>query len=298
MSGRRLCVIGAAITAACLSSTGWAAAGLSGLDRLSETGTIVIGHRESAPPFSYVANGEVMGYSIDICRHIASAAARSAGAKNWRIEFKPTPATQRLEMIERGDIDLECAGTSNTAERRTRVSFTIPHFIAVSGLMVRESDAFARIEDLAGRPVVAMTGTTNLQLLHRQSADKALKLKIRETADRQQAMRWLADRQVDAFAWDDSALFTLMAESPPGQFKMIGKPMAVEAYAIAFRKGDSGLKKVADDELRRLIRSGELRQLYEKWFQSPVPPRAMNLNMPMSRLLRDYLRLPTDFVPN
>ena len=89
-----------------------------------------------------------------------------------------------------------------------------------------------------------------------------------------------------------------MAESRPGQFKVIGRPMAVEAYAIALRKGDSGLKKVADDELRRLIYSGELRRLYEKWFRSPVPPRGMNLNMPMSKLLIDYIRLPTDFVPN
>lgn len=298
MSRRGFRLLFTAGLAAGLAGACWTARAASGLERLRESGTILIGHRESAPPFSYVVNGEVMGYSIDICRHIAAAAARSLGIKNWNIGFKTTPATQRLEMIERGDIDLECAGTSNNAERRARVSFTIPHFIAVSRLMVRDGDQFERIEDLAGRPVVAMKGTTNLQLLKQQSTDRALHIQVKEAADRQEALRWLADKRVDAFAWDDSALFTLMAESRPGQFKVIGRPMAVEAYAIALRKGDSGLKKVADDELRRLIYSGELRRLYEKWFRSPVPPRGMNLNMPMSKLLIDYIRLPTDFVPN
>lgn len=286
----------AAVLAACLCPVSWAAEGA--LDRLRHTGVIVIAHRESAPPFSYLSNGEPVGYSIDICRSIANAAARNLGLKNWQVKYRQVTATNRFEMIERGEVDLECAATSNTAERRKRVSFTIPHFIAVAQLMVRNADAFDRIEDLDGRAVAAVRGTTNLQSLQRQAAMKGLNIDVKAAGDRIEAIQWLVEKKVDAIAMDDVALFMLMAETAPNSFKVIGKAMAIEPYSIAFQKDDAALKKAADDELRRLIHSGELEQLYDKWFRKPIAPRGIRLGMPMSHLLRDYMRFPTDFVPD
>ena len=239
-----------------------------------------------------------MGYSIDICKKIAAAVAKEAGVKNLRIAFKVATAANRFDLIEHGDIDLECAGTATTAERRKRVSFTIPHFIAASRLMVRKSDPYERIEDLTGRSATALKGTTNLQALEKQSSQKALSLTLKITSDRNEAKQWLIDKKVDAIAMDDVALFQMMAEASPDTFKVIGSPMTVEPYAIAFRKGDTSLKKVADEELRRLAHSGEFRQIYDKWFKSPTPPLGVNLSMPMSTLLVDYIRFPTDYVPN
>lgn len=286
----------AAGLAACLCPAAGAAEGA--LDRLRNTGVFVIAHRESAPPFSYMADGEPAGYSIDICRSIASVAARSLGLKNWQVKFKQVTATNRFEMIERGEVDLECAATSNTAERRKRVSFTIPHFIAAAQMMVRKDDPFDRIEDLDGRAVTAVRGTTNLQSLQRQAAMKGVKIDVKAAVDRNEAIRWLADKKVDAVAMDDVALFMVMAETAPNSFRVVGKPMAIEPYSIAFQKDDAALKKVADEELRRLIRSGELEQLYDKWFKKPIAPGGIQLGMPMSHLLRDYMRFPTDFVPD
>lgn len=269
------------------------------LDRIRERGVVTIGHRETSIPLSYVADGQPMGYSVDVCRHVAEAIARALALKTWRIAYKAVSSANRFQSVERGDIDLECGSTTNTAARRERVAFTIAHFIASSRLMVRSDRPFERIEDLAGRSVASTTGSTNIDSLAREAKLKTIALRIEASRDHAEGVAWVLSGRVDAFAMDDVLLYGLRAASPvPAELKIIGKPITIEPYAIAFERGNAELKRIVDAELRRLIATRELNRLYDKWFMQPIPPKGIRLDMRMPHLMVDSLKYPTDYVPN
>ena len=269
------------------------------LGRIRSRGVITIAHREASIPLSYVADGKPVGYSIDICLKLAEAIAKQLALKSWRIDYKLVTSATRFDVLERGEADVECGSTTNTAARRERVAFTIPHFIASSRLMVRSSEPAERIEELNHRTIASTTGTTNIQSLAQEAQLKGLTLNIVPSRDHAEGMAWVLAGKVDAFAMDDVLLYGLRATAPrPEALKIIGKPITIEPYAIAFARNNPELKRIADAELRRLIASHELHQLYAKWFTQPIPPKGINLEMRMPHLLVDSLKYPTDFVPN
>ena len=215
------------------------------------------------------------------------------------MRYRQVTSADRFDAIERGDVDLECGSTTNTAERRQRVAFTIAHFIASSRLMVLSSQPWERIEDLNGQAVASTVGTTNIQSLAREARLKSLNLRIEPAKDHAEGVAWVESGRVAAFAMDDVLLFGLRANSPqPDRLKVIGKPITIEPYAIAFERHHPELKAVVDAELRRLIGNKTLERLYQKWFNSPIPPKGINLQMRMPHLMADSFRYPSDFVPN
>lgn len=269
------------------------------LQRIAATQRIVIAHREASIPLSYVVDGQPVGYSIDVCRSLVRAIERHLGRRDLAVAYRPVTSANRFETIERGEADLECGSTTHTAERRRRVAFTISHFIASSRLLVRSDHPAERIEDLDGQTVASTAGTTNIVSLERAARLKALNLTVRPARDHAEAVRWVEDGTVAAFAMDDVLLFGLRANAArPDALKVIGKPITIEPYAIMFSRQDPALKAVVDAELRRLIRSGELQQMYTRWFLSAIPPKGINLQMRMPHLLADSWRYPSDYVPD
>jgi len=268
------------------------------LARIQRTQVVTIGHRAESVPLSYAVGDRVMGYSVDICRQLAAAIAQELGLKQWRIAYRQVSSANRFDAVERGEIDLECGSTTNTAARRERVAFTIPHFIASSRLLVRSDRPHERIEDLNGATVASTAGTTNVGSLAREAVLKGLHLKVIEAADHAQGVAWVLSGRAEAFAMDDVLLYGLRASAPrPDALKVIGKPITIEPYAIAFQRGNARLKRVADATLRQLIASRELHRLYERWFVEPIPPNNVRLDMRMPHLLADSLKYPTDYVP-
>lgn len=259
----------------------------------------MIAHREASIPFSYVVDGRPMGYAIDICNKLVEAIGKQLDRKDLRVDYKPvTPAT-RFDVLERGEADLECGSTTNTAERRKRVSFTIPHFVASARLMVLASSAFERLEDLDGRTIASTTGTTNIKTVAQEAQLKGIVVRIEAAKDHAEAVSWVLSSKADAFAMDDVLLYGLRANTArPDLLKVVGKPITIEPYAIAFQRNDSFFKNLVDTEMRRLISTQELHRIYAKWFLGPIPPNGANLNMAMPRLFSDSLKYPSDFVPN
>jgi ABC-type amino acid transport substrate-binding protein len=280
----------------CTTSTN---AQTSALDRIRASGTVVLAHREASIPFSYLAEGKPVGYALDLCHQVAEALARQAGARSFRIDYKLVTPANRLDVIESGKADLECGSTTNTAKRRERVAFTIPHFVASARLMVLTSSGYERIEDLRGKVVASTTGTTNIDSVAQHARLKGVDVRVEQSRDHAEGVAWVGEGKVDAFAMDDVLLYSLRATaSKPEALKIIGKSITIEPYAIAFQRNDEVLKRIVDTEMRRLIATGELHRLYAKWFQNPIPPKGVNLNMRMPYLLADSLHFPSDFVPN
>ncbi|MBC7681801.1 MAG: amino acid ABC transporter substrate-binding protein [Ferruginibacter sp.] len=280
---------------ACL---GAATAGASTLDTIRSSGEIILAHRNASIPFSYVdADGHPMGYAVDLCLKLADAIKRELKLGKLTVKYLLVTPDKRLSAIASGQADLECGSTTNNAERRKVVDFTIPHFISAARLLVRTDAHIGTLSELTGHTVVSTKGTSPLDRLRRTNDDNSLQMKIVEAQDHAQAFAMVASGQAAAFAMDDVLLFGLRANAPkPEDFAVIGKPMTIEPYAIMLRKGDAAFKLVVDQEMRRIIQSGEINAIYSKWFTHPIPPKNINLALPMPHMLKDAFKYPSDKV--
>jgi ABC-type amino acid transport substrate-binding protein len=268
------------------------------LDQIRRSQAITIAHRDSSIPFSYIdANQQPIGYAMDLCLKVADAIKRELKLPALKINFLSVTSATRIPSIEQGKAALECGSTTNTAERRKQVDYTIAHFISSARFLVRNDSKITKLEDLQGRNVVSTKGSTNIKTLERINSERALKMKVLEAADHAEAFAMVAQKKADAFAMDDVLLFGLRAHSGQADaFAVIGKPMTIEPYAIMLPKGDAAFKKLVDAEMRRIILSGEINAIYRKWFKQPIPPKGINLNLPMPYMLRDSFKYPSDKV--
>lgn len=268
------------------------------LERLRTGGALVIAHRESSLPFSYVHEGKAVGYAVELCQRVAEALRKQLGLKELPIRYLQVTPANRIDIIARGEADMECGSTTNNAERRTRVAFTVPHYITGSRFLVR---ADSKIEDLAGfenRTLVSTKGTTPLKAVTQANNERLLRIRVVEAPDHAKAMEMVAKGEADGFAMDDVLLYGLAAAQPdPSKYKVVGRLLTIEPLAIMLPKGDAAFKKAVDDEMKRLIRSNEAQAVYRRWFQQPIPPKGQTLNLPMNYLLRDFWKTPTDLVP-
>jgi glutamate/aspartate transport system substrate-binding protein len=270
------------------------------LDRIRSSGRIVLAHRESAVPFSYLDAGKKpVGYALDLCKDIAEAVRKHLGLKTLDIAYLPvTPAT-RIDAIATGKADLECGSTTNNAERRQKVAFTIPHYITGTRFAVRADSQISELPQFEHHVLVSTTDSTPFKTIASANSDRLLGIDVRAVPDNAAAMQMLANKSADGFAMDDVQLYGLIAGSPnPAQFKVVGKFVTIEPLAIMLSKDDAAFKRVVDEEMRHLILSGEASKIYERWFMTPIPPKNVSMNLPMSYLLKDSWKYPSDAVAN
>jgi glutamate/aspartate transport system substrate-binding protein len=269
------------------------------LDRIAKSGTVVLAHREASIPFSYLdEEGKPIGYSVDICLRLVEAFKSALKRPDLQVRFVQVTSDSRIAVVRDGKADLECGSTTNNAERRKQVAFTVPHFIASARMIVRADSGIVDWTDLRNKTVVTTRGTTNAESIARRSEVRSLHIRLIRAGDHAESFRMVENGKADAFAMDDVLLFGLKASAAhPGAFRVAGEPLTVEPYSIMFSADDRALKSVVDREMARLVEAGELARLYDKWFMRPIPPKNVNLGMPMGRLLRESLRYPSDKVP-
>lgn len=276
------------------------AATVDTLAAIRASGTIVLAYRAGALPFSYLdKNRRPVGYAVDLCLNIVEAVKRELKAPNLNVAFKPVDSVTRFTSLVEGKAHLECGVTTNNAERRQRVAFTIPHFFSSVRAIVRSNDGIRNWPDLRGRTVITTRNTTSIKLLNDRSDVRALNLRLIEGKDDEDSFAHVAQGKADVYPMDDVLLYALRAKSPdPSKFTIIGDPLSVEPYAIMLPKDDPAFKRIADAEMVRMIDAGEIHRLYDKWFMRPIEAdgTVINMRMPMGYLLRDSLRFPSDKV--
>jgi glutamate/aspartate transport system substrate-binding protein len=272
---------------------------LSGtLKRVAQAGTIRLGYRDDAAPFSFVSRaGEVRGYSIDLCRAIAEAIGDAFGGVPPRIEFRRVTATDRLDRVAAGEVDLECGATTNTAARREKVAFSPPTFITGTRLAVPRRSTIRGLADLAGRAVAVVRGTTNEAVLREIVRKRDLRTGVVAVDDLSQAFALVAAGKADAVAGDDVLLVgELVRSGERPRHAIVGPLLSFERYGIAFARDDPQLAVVVDRAMRDLARSGELRRIYNKWFVRTLP-NGERMDLPMgAELVRSFelLGMPTE----
>jgi ABC-type amino acid transport substrate-binding protein len=269
------------------------------IERVKAGGNIVIAHRESSVPFSYLdADKKPIGYAVDLCTKLAETVRKKLGAKSGGITYMMVTPANRIPTIESGKADMECGSTTNNAERRQKVAFTVPHFITGARMLVRADSKAERIEDLMGKKLVSTKGTTPLKAVESANRERLLGLTIIEAPDHAKAVEMVEKGEADGFVMDDVLLYGLAAgRADPKALKIVGKFLTTEPLAIMLPKSDPEFKKLVDAEMKRLISTREIYPIYDKWFTQPVPPKNVSLNLPPSYLLRDFWKYPTDVVP-
>ncbi|MDT8991081.1 amino acid ABC transporter substrate-binding protein [Curvibacter sp. APW13] len=294
---RRFLTLALCLAAGFLPCLSWAG---PVLDRIRANGEITLAHRESSVPFSYVDKESLkpVGYALDICRRLAEAVSRQLALPKLNTRYLLVTPANRMAVIEEGQADLECGSTTNNAERREKVAFTIPHYITGARFLVQADMPATQISDFRGKRVVSTKGTTPLKAIIRANTDHLLGMQILEAPDHAKAVEMVERGEADAFVMDDVLLYGLASARPdPSKLKVVGKFLTIEPLAIVLNKNDPEFKRIVDNEMKRLIVSREAHALYERWFMQPIPPHSKPLNLPMNFLLRDFWKYPTDQVP-
>jgi glutamate/aspartate transport system substrate-binding protein len=266
------------------------------LKKIKDTGTITFGHRESSVPFSYYDdNQKVIGYAMDLCDRIADAVKKELKLDKLEVKLNPVTSATRIPLIANGTVDLECGSTTNNLEREKQVSFTITHFVTANRFASKKGASFKTVDDLKGKTIVSTSGTTNIKQITEINARKSLGLTILAAKDHAEAFLMLETDRASAFVMDDIILYSLIATSKsPPDYMISADALSVEPYGIMLRRDDPAFKKVVDATMTAIYKSGEINAIYDKWFLKPIPPRAINLNVPMSPALKKVVANPTD----
>jgi glutamate/aspartate transport system substrate-binding protein len=268
----------------------------STLDKVKASGSISVAYRESSIPFSYLgADAQPTGFGWEICGRIVEQVKQATGRADLKVTTQAVTSQNRIPLMQNGTIDIECGSTTNNSERAKQVAFAINYFYTGTRLLVKAGSPVRSLADLKGRKVVSTTGTTNYQILRKINAERNLGFELLGAKDHAESALLVQQGRADAFGMDDILLYGLRASaSNPAELDVVGEAVQVEPYAIMLRRDDPAFKKLVDDTLAGLMKSGEFEALYKKWFQSPIPPRGINLNAPMSQELRDNLKALSD----
>jgi glutamate/aspartate transport system substrate-binding protein len=286
---------GLAISTLCTSAT--LAQDLTGtLKKIKETGAITLGHRESSVPFSYYDDKQqVVGYAMDLCYRIVDAVKSELKLAKLDVNLNPVTSATRIPLIANGTVDLECGSTTNNLEREKQVSFTITHFVTANRFVSKKAANLKTVEDLRGKTIVSTSGTTNIKQITEINAQKGLNLNILAAKDHAEAFLMVETGRAAAFVMDDILLYSLVAGSKaPGDYVISADALSVEPYGIMLPRGDAPFKKVVDQEMIATYRSGAINAIYDKWFLKPIPPKGINLNVPMSASFKKVIASPTD----
>jgi glutamate/aspartate transport system substrate-binding protein len=267
------------------------------LAKIKELGYITIGHREASVPFSYIDDKQQpIGFAMDICARIVDAVKRELKLDKLEVRYQLVTASSRIPLLANGTIDLECGNTTNNAERQKQVAYTNTHFLTASRFLSKVDANIRSIADLKGKTIVSPAGSTNIK----QALDFNNRLNLGMTVvpaqDQGEAFLMVETGRAVAFVQDDVILAGLIAISKDPKAYAISEDAfsKPEPYGILLRKDDGAFKAVADAATAALYKSPEGAALYAKWFTQAIPPKGVNLKLPMSPAIKRAFENPTD----
>jgi len=290
----------AAVVSLCLAAIApgaWGADQLTGtLKKVKDAGFISVGHRESSIPFSYYDDkNQVVGYSQDLVMMVIEAVKKKLNLPNLEVKLIPVTSQNRIPLIQNGTIDIESGSTTNNLERQQQVSFSDTMFIIGTRLLVKKDSGIKDFADLKGKNVVVTAGTTSERLIREMNEKNKMGMNVISAKDHGESFLTLQSGRVVAFMLDDALLAGERAKArKPEDWVIVGTPQSKEAYGMMMPKGDDNFKKLVDETIAQAETSGEAAKLYQKWFQSPIPPKGLNLDLPLSDDMKKLFKNPND----
>lgn len=263
--------------------------------KVKASGSITMGVRDSSGALSLtLGDGKYVGYHVEICQRIIAAIEKSTG-KKLEIKYTPVTSQNRIPLVQNGTVDIECGSTTNNATRQKDVSFVDTTYVEEVRIAVKANSGITGIAQLNGKTVATTTGTTSVQLLRKNERGAGVEFKEVFGKDHADSFLLLESGRADAFVMDASILAGNIAISKnPADFKIVGEVLSVEPIAIMIRKDDAPLKKLADDTVKAMMKSGEIAKLYDKWFVQPIPPKNTRVGLPASEATKAAWANPND----
>lgn len=270
---------------------------LSGtLKKIKETNSITIGYRESSIPFSFLDDKQQpVGYAMDLCMKIVEAVKADLKLPALKLMLQPVTSSNRIPLLNNGTIDLECGSTTNSIVRQQQVAFGPTYFVINVTAAVKKASNINTIAQLNGKTVSTTSGTTSVPLL--KAYEKAGNVEVKEIygKDHAEAFLLMADDRAAAFVMDDILLAGQIANAKkPGDYKILPESLRQEPYSMMLRKDDPQFKALVDKSVGAVMTSGEINQIYAKWFTTAIPPKGLNLNFPMTQPIKDAFKNPND----
>ena len=266
------------------------------LKKVADANKITVAYREASVPFSYlIGSSKAVGFSVELTEAIVDDVRKAVKKPTLAVAYMAVTSQNRIPLMVNGTIDLECGSTTNNSTRAKDVTFSTNIFYTGTRLLTKKDSGIKNYADLANKVVASTTGSTNAQVIRKYSADKKLDMQLVLGKDHDDSLLLVETDRAKAFAMDDILLFGLRANSKnPAALEVVGESLQVEPYACFMRKDDPEFKKLVDGTINRMMKSGEFAKLYDKWFTQPIPPKGMNLGLPMSDDLKANLKAPSD----
>src|SRR5215475_1960798 len=266
------------------------------LQKIKEQGVFTIGHREASVPLSYL-DGEQkpVGFAVELCQLVAEKIKAKLGLPGLRVTYLPVTSSTRIPLVANGTIDIECGSTANNIPRQQQVAFSVTTFAPQFRWIALKSSGVKSADDLKGKPVILTAGSNTNGFVLKLNADKALGMTILQGKDHAESFLYVETGRAAAFMEDDILLAGLKAGSKnPNAFVFLQNEYLSDPYALMFRKDDKVFKQLVDEALTEAMKSGLYAKLYTKWFESPIPPKGINLAFPMSEKLKGLVANPND----
>jgi glutamate/aspartate transport system substrate-binding protein len=285
--------IAAALTAALSAGAAHAA---DTLTKIKETASAVMGVRESSGALSYtLGDGKYAGFHVEVCEKVLADVQKKLGLAKMEVKFQPVTSQNRIPLVQNGTVDIECGSTTNNAARQKDVSFAVTTYVEEVRIAVKANSGITSIGQLNGRNVATTTGTTSVQLLRKHERATGVDFKEVFGKDHADSFLLLETGRADAFVMDGQILAGNIAKSKaPADYKIVGEVLSVEPIAIMVRKDDPNFKKMVDDSLVAMMKSGDMAKLYDKWFVQAIPPSNTKVGLPASDATKMAWASPND----
>lgn len=264
------------------------------LDKIRSTGTIVLGYRESALPFSFADDkGQPAGYAVDLCLRAAEAARVKLGLNAIKVRWMPLTPQNRIPAVVNGLVDLDCAPNTNSLERQKQVAFSVSHYISTVRMLVRADSGIQSFDDLRGKTVVTSAGSTGDRHVRRLKGQYGFHDVYAK--DHGESFLLLESGRAQAFVMDDVLLAGLRARAKdPSQYVIVGPALSTEQNALMMSRADPEWKQLVDQTLASAFAGPQVVALQKQWFQQPIGARGINLALAPSAQVREAWKHPSD----
>jgi glutamate/aspartate transport system substrate-binding protein len=249
--------------------------------KVKAAGAITMGVRDSSGALSYtLGDGKYVGYHVEICQRIIANLEKAVG-KKLETKYISVTSQNRIPLTENGTVDIECGSTTNNLPRQKQVAFLNTLYMEQVRIAVKANSGINSIAQLNAKNVATTTGTTSVQLLRKHERATGIDFKEIFGKDHADSFLLLESGRADAFVMDASILIgNIVNSKTPADYKIVGEPLSLEPIGIMIRKDDPAFKKLGDDVIAGLVKSGEISKIYDKWFMQPIPPKNISVNMP------------------
>jgi glutamate/aspartate transport system substrate-binding protein len=267
----------------------------STLDKVKASGVITMGVRDSSGALSYtLGDGKYAGFHVEVCQRIIADMEKAVG-KKLEVKYQSVTSQNRIPLVQNGTVDIECGSTTNNAARQKDVTFVATTYVEEVRIAVKANSGITSIAQLNGKNVATTTGSTSVQLLRKNEKATGVDFKELFGKDMADSFLLLESGRADAFVMDGQILAGNIANSKsPADYKIVGEVLSVEPIAIMIRKDDAAMKKLADDTVKAMIKSGDMAKAYDKWFVQPIPPKNTKVGLPASDATKAAWANPND----